>query len=226
VLNVATELAAMSEFSVVDDPRGARHVVGLRLPDNARHPLHALLALHRGLRQMHGDYGPRSVDLPGRPDGSPHGYTEAFGARVRFQCPVALLRLPAGVLSGPADVPPVERSGLAWKVRHSLTDRLGTRSTALDDVAKSISVHPRTVQRSLLDEGLTFAEILDCVRRERAHALLAGTDRPLAEISARLDFAEPAVLSRCARRWWGHTAAAHRQATDGSARAGSALPGR
>jgi AraC-like DNA-binding protein len=212
MVNVASELAAVSDFSVVDDPLGARHVVGLRLPEDVRRPDDALLALHHALRRLRGDYGPRSVDLPDRPADAPYPYLEAFGAKVRFGRPAALLRLPAGVLSGPADVPRVERSGLAWRVRHALTDRLGSRSTALPDVARAITVHPRTLQRSLLDEGLAFAEILDCVRRERAHALLTGTDLPLAEVSARLGFAEPAVLSRCARRWWGHTASTRRQA--------------
>jgi AraC-like DNA-binding protein len=275
MINVASELAAVSDFSVVDDPLGARHVVGLRLPEGARRPGDTLLALHHGLRRLRGDYGPRSVELPGRPVGAPYPYLEAFGAKVRFGRPAALLRLPAGVLSGsadvhsgsagvlsgpagvhlgsagvlsgsagvhlgsagvlsgsagvlsgsagvlsgpagvlsgPAGVPGVERSGLAWRVRHALTDRLGSRSTALPDVARAITVHPRTLQRSLLHEGLVFAEILDCVRRERAHALLTGTDLPLAEISARLGFAEPAVLSRCARRWWGHSASTRRQA--------------
>ncbi|WP_250032618.1 helix-turn-helix transcriptional regulator [Paractinoplanes maris] len=193
-------------FSVVADPGGARHVVGLRLPDDVGRPVHALLALHHDLRRLRGDYGPRSVDLPGTPAAGTHGYSEAFGAKVRFGRPFAVLRVPAGVLSGQ-----VERSGLAWRVRHALGDRLGVRSTALADVARMLAVHPRTIQRGLIDEGLTFAEILDCVRRERAEALLAGTDRPLAEIAAGLGFAEPAVLSRCARRWWGHTAATHRQ---------------
>jgi AraC-like DNA-binding protein len=43
--------------------------------------------------------------------------------------------------------------------------------------------------------------IVDCVRRQKARADLLDTDLPLAGISGRLGFAEPAVLSRCARRW-------------------------
>jgi AraC-like DNA-binding protein len=74
-------------------------------------------------------------------------------------------------------------------------------------------MHPRTVQRALGDEGLAFAEILDCVRRERARGLLTGTDVPFAEVSARLGFAEPAVLTRCARRWWGQTPSQVRSST-------------
>lgn len=205
---VATELATLSDFSVVDDPRGARHVVGLRLPAGARQPVRQLLTLHRSLRHLRGDYGPRSVDLPGPPAVAPHRYAEAFGATVRFGRPAALLRLPAGMLSGP---PGADRSDLARGVRHELTERLGRRSTAMADVARAMAVHPRTIQRGLIDEGLTFAEIFDCVRRKRAHALLTGTDLPLAEVSARLGFAETAVLSRCARRWWDTTPSARRE---------------
>jgi AraC-like DNA-binding protein len=81
----------------------------------------------------------------------------------------------------------------------------GGLALSLGEIARWIAVHPRTLQRALAEEGLTFAEILDCVRRQRARDLVAGTDLPFAEISARLGFAEPAVLTRCARRWWGRT---------------------
>jgi AraC-like DNA-binding protein len=81
----------------------------------------------------------------------------------------------------------------------------GGTAPGLGEIARWIAVHPRTLQRALADEGLSFAEILDCVRRQRARDLVAGTDLPFAEISARLGFAEPAVLTRCARRWWGRT---------------------
>ncbi|MCW2144622.1 Arabinose-binding domain of AraC transcription regulator, N-term [Actinoplanes cyaneus] len=203
---VTSQLAELAEFSVVADPCGARQVVGLRLPDDVPQPGPALLVLHHGLRRLRGDYGPRSVHLPGTAPGGTHGYSEAFGAKVRFGSRSAVLRVPAGVLSGQA-----ERSGLAWRVRNALSDRLGVRSTALADVARVIALQPRTIQRALADEGLSFAEILDCVRRERAHCLLTGTELPLSVIATHLDFAEPAVLSRCVRRWWGHTAATHRR---------------
>ena len=195
------ELAGLP-FVLADDPEGARHVVGMRPAPGTREPVAALLRLHRGLRQLAGDYGPRSVYLPS-PATDVHGWEEAFGARVRFGRPAALLRLPAGVLSERVGVVP--RSALARQVRQALTERLGGGTATLQDIARTIPVHPRTLQRSLLDEGLTFTEILDCVRRERARADLTGTDLPFATISVRLGFAEPAVLSRCARRWWGRS---------------------
>lgn len=198
---VAEELTARwgRLFSVIDDPEGARRVVGLRLRRPDARATASLHRLHVALRELAGDYGPRSVDLPGVPEEATHRYGQAFGAKVRFGRPAALLRLPAGVLSGHPS-----HSDFAWRVRHVLGQRLGSRSTALADVARTLAVHPRTLQRTLADEGLTFAEILDCVRRAEARTLLA-TDLPFAEISARLGFAEPAVLTRSCRRWWGAT---------------------
>lgn len=198
---VGRSLSDISDFSVVDDPRGARHVVGLRLSPVVPHPGSALLALHHGLQRLHGDYGPRSVDLPG--PRSPMTASD-FGAKLNLGCPDAVLRLPTGLLSGSP------RSSLARQIRDALTDRLGTRSIALADVARSLTTSPRTVQRLLIDEGLTYTEILDCVRRRAAHTLLTTTSLSLADISTHLAFAEPAVLTRCARRWWNHTPTAHR----------------
>jgi AraC-like DNA-binding protein len=198
---IAEELAG-APFSIVDDPEGARHVVGMRVLPEVREPRRVLLDLHERLRHLAGDYGPRSVDLPGKA-ADVRGWEETFGAEVRPGRPTALLRLPAGVLSG--QVGSVVRSTLAWQVRQAISERLGGPGANLNDVARTIAMHPRTVQRSLVDEGLSFARILDCVRRHRAAAYLTETHLPLAEISGRLGFAEPAVLSRCARRWWGRT---------------------
>ena len=196
---IAAELAALP-FRVVDDPDGARSVVGVRPAAQVREPVAVLLDLHQRLRGLAGDYGPRSVDLPTTPADVP-GWEEAFGAKVRPGRP--LLRLPAGVLSEPPGT--VRRSALAWRVRTTLTERLGGPATTLDDIARTIAVHPRTLQRTLLDEGLTFTEIFDCVRRERARTYLTETALPFATISAHLGFAEPSVLTRCARRWWRRT---------------------
>ena len=199
-------------FSIIEDPRGSRHVVGLRLRPDVSDPGRVLLDLHRSLLHLAGDYGPRSVDLPGAaPD--PRVLEQAFGAKVRLHRPAALLRLPTGVLSEQAGS--LRRSALAWRVRDCLTDRLGRTDSTLDSIARLVGMNPRGVQRELLEEGLTFAEILDCVRRERALTYLTETDLPVNVISTRLGFAEAAVLSRCARRWWGRTAAQMRDSSAG-----------
>jgi hypothetical protein len=80
--NVAEHLTAewSGAFSVVEDPEGARRVVGLQV-----HAGHEVLAVHHSLLRLAGDYGPRSVDLPTAPGAGEHEYWEAFGAKVRFR---------------------------------------------------------------------------------------------------------------------------------------------
>jgi AraC-like DNA-binding protein len=186
-----------------------------------------MLFVHRAVGFLvGGGYGLRSVDLPHRPVAPPGRYEQAFGAAVRFGRPQALLRLPSSLLNRPlagvdatlrglalaflARQSPDPRTGPAARVRAVLAQSLGTGPVELTDVARALAVHPRTLQRQLDAENQNFAKILDDVRRTRARAYLTSTDMPLTQISRLLGFAEQAVLSRCARRWWGTSPSAVR----------------
>ncbi|MFJ2952783.1 AraC family transcriptional regulator ligand-binding domain-containing protein [Streptomyces sp. NPDC087226] len=213
-------------LSVVDDPDRVPHMVALRYScGEGRHPLPqatdmTMLYIHRMTAFLLGDrYTPRTVDLPHRPLVSPDVYAEAFGTQVRFTRDHADLRVPASMLTlrlmntdsalrrlalrflsarpRHADSSAVER------VRAVLEQSLGMGGTTLSQVARVMSLHPRMLQRQLAAEGETFATIIDEVRCARARHYLTTTDMPLAQISSLLGFSQQAVLSRCARRWWG-----------------------
>jgi AraC-like DNA-binding protein len=214
--------------SLVDDPDGARGVVGLRYAFGGRDRSlpqatdMTVLFLHRAVRFLvGGPYGLRSVDLPHEPVAPRARYEEAFGTTVRFGRPSALLRLPASLLARPLDgvdetlrgvalaflarQSPEPGSPVASRVRAVLVQSLGTGSAELAGVARALALHPRTLQRALAAEGESFAGVLDSVRRSRARSYLTTTDMPLIQVSDLLGFAEQAVLTRCARRWWGRT---------------------
>jgi AraC-like DNA-binding protein len=215
-------------FSSVDDPDGARGVVGLRYSLGAGKRLlpqaadMTMLFLHRAMTFLvGGGYGLRSVDLPHDLLAQRSRYEDAFGARVRFNRPGALLRVPTSFLSRPlvgvddtlrslamaflsrqsAESGPVT----AGRVRAVIDQSLGTRSIDLGDVARVLDTHPRTLQRQLAAEGESFASILDGVRRARARFYLTTTDLPLSQVGNLVGLAEQAVLTRCAQRWWGRT---------------------
>ncbi|WP_433788870.1 AraC family transcriptional regulator ligand-binding domain-containing protein [Actinoplanes sp. CA-252034] len=221
-------------LSVVSDPDGAPGVTGLRYAFGAWiRPLPqatemTMLFLHRAVGFLvGGGYGLRSVDLPHEPVAPAARYTEAFGAAVRFARPAAVLRVPTSLMRQPlagvdatlrglalaflARQSPGPRTGPAARVRAVVSQALGTGPTELADVARALAVHPRTLQRQLVVEGQGFSDILDDVRRARARAYLTTTDMPLAQVSRLLGFAEQAVLSRCARRWWGMSPTALRR---------------
>ncbi|MEU7907375.1 AraC family transcriptional regulator [Actinoplanes sp. NPDC049118] len=222
-------------IELIDDPEGVPGVTALRYTFGAGvRPLPqatdmTLLFLHRTVTFLAGGgYGLRSVDLPQQPAAPRERYTEAFGAAVRFGRPEALLRLPTSLLGRPLEgvdatlrslalaflsqQAPGPGTAVASRVRTVLAQALGTGSTSLADVAQVLATHPRTLQRELADEGQSYAAILDSLRRSRARSYLTTTNMPLAQVSRLLGFAEQAVLSRCARRWWGMSPSTLRRA--------------
>jgi len=103
----------------------------------------------------------------------------------------------------------VERA--AARVRGLIPRRdLGFRS--LDEVAKLMSMSPRTLKRRLADDGTTFSELVDAERRERALELLRSPQLSLDQIADRLGYSDLANFTRAFRRWTGDTPAAFRRA--------------
>lgn len=218
---------------VVEDPEGARGVVALRYAFPGRRPLPqatdmTVLFLHRTVMFLAGGpYGLKSVDLPHEPVAPRRRYEEAFGARVRFGRSVAVLRMPSSLLSRTLDgvdatvrslamaflsrQSPESGRAVTSRVRAVLDQSLGTGPTDLADVASVLAVHPRTLQRQLAAEETSFGAVLDSVRRARARSYLTTTTMPLAQVSNLVGFAEQAVLTRCAKRWWGRTPSQLRQ---------------
>ena len=180
--------------------------------------------LHRNLRSLvGGSYGLRTVDLP-HPALAPRSvYEDFFGARVRFERPTALLRLPSSLgttpISGRDEA--VRRLALdfldqqtpstatgaqqAPRVREVVRSLLGTGAPEVAVVAGLLDQHPRTLQRRLAAERTSFATILDDARRVEAHRYLTTTDLALSQVAGAIGLSEQSALTRAARRWWGRT---------------------
>jgi AraC-like DNA-binding protein len=222
-------------LALVPDPYGARGVVALRYGMEAGDlaPVQGtdlgLAFLHRALQSLVAqDYGLRSVELPYRPVAALEVYEEFFGATVRVSRPAALLRVPGELASRSlaGGDPSIRRLALAFldqqaaesgpnlvpKVRGALHQSLGTSTPDVGAVARLLAMHPRTLQRRLADEGTTFVEILDEVRKQLARRYLTSTDLPLGQVAALLGLSEQSALSRCCRRWWDTTPSAVRKA--------------
>jgi len=80
-----------------------------------------------------------------------------------------------------------------------------------DEVAQTLSLHRRTLNRRLQAEGTTFREVLDEVRFEVARHLLEHTRTPISEIAASLCYAEVSAFMHAFRRWTGNTPAQWRK---------------
>jgi AraC-like DNA-binding protein len=68
------------------------------------------------------------------------------------------------------------------------------------------------LSRRLADEGTSFRNILDDVRREFACALLQDRSLSVADVAFFLEYSEPAAFNRSFRRWTGKTPRAFRSA--------------
>jgi AraC-like DNA-binding protein len=86
---------------------------------------------------------------------------------------------------------------------------------SFDKVALALGLSPRTFKRRLAEAGVTFSEIVEKARRERALLLLRSPSVPLDEVAERLGYSTVSNLVRAFRRWTGMTPAAYRRQVSG-----------
>jgi AraC-like DNA-binding protein len=110
----------------------------------------------------------------------------------------------------------LEQGDLVGQIRRVLRRLLvggaGQAETSLAEVARLFSIHPRTLNRRLRDQGTSFKALVDALRYDMARQLLRDTGLAAAEIAAALDYAEPAAFNRAFRRWSGMAPLAWRAA--------------
>ena len=180
----------------------------------------AVGALHHIHRQLHGRrWQPLSVCFahPAPADISTH--LRIFGDVVQFQAEFTGIVLRAGDLAAPNTVadpllrpyarqfldtigPPAEATMVA-RVRALIEALLPTGRCSIVQVARSLGVDRRTVQRHLAGSGETFSSLLDAVRAELAERFLPNPRRSLTEIAEQLGFSGPSAFSRWFRGRFG-----------------------
>ena len=87
-------------------------------------------------------------------------------------------------------------------VRRFLSSGMGNQA----DIARALTIHPRTLQRRLASEGLYFEDIVDEIRKLQLQDLLHQADSPpLHQIALMLGYTESSTLNRSCVRWFGCT---------------------
>jgi AraC-like DNA-binding protein len=97
-------------------------------------------------------------------------------------------------------------------LRAIIAQSLATGHCTLVEVAEALHLHPRTLQRHLAAENLSFEHVLADVRRDRARHYLENTTMPLADLSALLGYSEQSSFTRACRAWFGVPPRSVRQA--------------
>lgn len=106
---------------------------------------------------------------------------------------------------------------------HSLTLRIRRHihrvdwdAAQLEPVAAAFGMTSRTLIRRLADEGTTFREIRDGLRRDMAIRDLSETGKSIEQISHDLGFSSAANFHRAFRRWTGETPGMRRRTAPGT----------
>ena len=95
--------------------------------------------------------------------------------------------------------------GFAEDVRAEVARQMELGHCTLECVAQGLRMPPRSLQRRLHAEGLSFRDLVDEWRRARALALVTNTRLPLSEVSEALGYSEQSVFTQAFRRWYGAT---------------------
>lgn len=104
------------------------------------------------------------------------------------------------------------RGAFAALVGGRIEDALGGGAApSADDVAATLKMSTRTLQRRLDEEGTKFSEVIDAARERKARALLDDPTVPLGEVAYRSGFADLATFSRAFKRWSGMPPGAFRR---------------
>lgn len=99
----------------------------------------------------------------------------------------------------------VAASGWSDRVRRQCRDGLARAEPAptLDSLAGALGLSPATLRRRLADEGTTWQQLKDAVRRELALQHLAEGRLTVDEIASRLGFEDASTFYRAFRKWTG-----------------------
>jgi AraC-like DNA-binding protein len=104
-----------------------------------------------------------------------------------------------------------DSSEFVSQLHRSLRLLLLTGKHSGGDLAQTLSMHRRTLNRRLKAQGTTFQRVLDEVRFEVARALLEDTRAPISDVATALCYSEVSAFMHAFRRWTGTTPAQWRK---------------
>ena len=86
---------------------------------------------------------------------------------------------------------------------------------AIEEVARLLGISPRTLQRRLNGEGISYLDLIDRCRCKAACEALDRTQRRIQDIAATLGYADASSFARAFRRWTGTAPRAYRNQSRG-----------
>jgi AraC-like DNA-binding protein len=175
-------------------------------------------------------YVPLSTHLTHKPLAPVDEYREYFGCRTHFAEPRAGFTIRTTDLSRSISHDELAHHAvveyltgvigprgpqMSHSVRTIARQLLPTGAVSREVIAAQFNMHPKTLQRRLAEEGTTFYDLIDGMRRDTAEHYLRDTDIDLSHLTRELGYTEQSVLTRSCKRWFGVGPAAYRRAARG-----------
>lgn len=101
-------------------------------------------------------------------------------------------------------------ASLSARVVSLLSAQLSQGEPDRSQLAKTLNLSERTLQRRLADEGSSYQQLLNDSRRQLAERYLRDGQLPATEIAVLLGYSEPSVFFRAFRQWTGLTPGEYR----------------
>ncbi|MEY8829679.1 AraC family transcriptional regulator ligand-binding domain-containing protein [Sedimentitalea sp. XS_ASV28] len=154
-------------------------------------------------------------------------YAVVFPCPVRFSAPRTSIRFDPReftrpVARGPAEATAfLQRAPLDWMFTGSRAHTCSLRvraflygaawqSCQLPEAASALKMTPRTLNRRLKEEGTSFQEIKDALRRDMAIRALQNGQDSIEHIAFETGFSAPANFHRAFRKWTNRTPGSYR----------------
>jgi AraC-like DNA-binding protein len=105
----------------------------------------------------------------------------------------------------------IYRSAFGTSVENAITVLLPHGEAKISVIARKLGMSRRTLARRLAFEGLTFAGVLNALRRDLAKRHLADRDLSISKVAWLLGYSDVSAFSNAFKRWTGMSPGAVRQ---------------
>ena len=219
-------------FEVQPERRGAWLILGhmgntLRIPrQRQEYGLLALLMASRWLTRH--ELRPLAVESIFPEPSDFHPYRMAFECPLRFDQPATRMLLATSDLELPIPsrnasmyalhervmedrLATLGNARTSYRVSEEIVRRLHQGEPRREEIAASLALTDRTLQRRLSSEKTSYQQLLDEARRELARKYLADEHYSLGQIGDLLGFVDQSNFFRAAKRWFGMPPGQYRQ---------------
>jgi AraC-like DNA-binding protein len=136
-------------------------------------------------------------------------------ARADVEAPLSIAnRQVAGTLDAilAKQLAELDRSNVEARTRAALLERLTSGEPQEEEIARSLHMSRRTLQRKLAEADLTYQRLVDQTRRDLALRYIDDRAKSITELTFLLGFSGQSAFTRAFRRWTGASPTEYRAA--------------